>query len=187
MKDSGTISVSEVPMPLQTAPDFSLPGVDGRIRSLADYADRPVLVVFFSCNHCPYVQAYESRLMEIQRDFAPRGVQLVAINSNDDVTHPADSFERMVERARERGFNFDYLRDATQGVARAYAAQRTPEVFVFDAARRLRYHGGIDDSWDNPRAVTRTPLRDAVTALLEGREPTPVSTPAVGCTIKWRA
>lgn len=168
------------------APDFSLPGVDGKTYSLASCDDAPVLVVFFSCNHCPYVQAYENRLIGLQREFGPRGVRFVAINANDVESYPQDSFPRMVERAREKGFNFPYLFDASQDVARAYGAQRTPEVFVFDAQRRLRYRGGIDDSWDNPAAVRRTPLRDAIVALLEGREPNPTTTPAVGCTIKWK-
>jgi peroxiredoxin len=173
-------------MAIQAAPDFALPGIDGKTHRLADYGDKPILIVVFSCNHCPYVQAYEDRIIGVQRDFGPRGVQVVAINANDAENYPADSFERMIERAQLRSFNFDYLRDETQEVARAFGAQRTPEVFVFDAQRRLRYSGGIDDSWDNARGVNRTPLRDAITALLESREPSPVSTPAVGCTVKWK-
>lgn len=169
------------------APDFRLPGTDGDEHVLSDYADAPVLVVVWSCNHCPYVQAYEDRLIALARDYAERGVRMVAINSNSAVSHPEDSFERMIERAQAKGFNFDYLHDESQDIARAYGAQRTPEVFVFDADRRLRYHGGIDDSWDNPRAVSRTPLRAAVDALLAGVEPKPTSTPAVGCTVKWKS
>ena len=174
-------------MPPQTAPDFTLPGTDGKTHSLADYADKPILVLVQSCNHCPYVQAYEDRIIALQSEFADRGVKVVAINSNDTVSYPADSFDRMVERAQLKNFNFDYLHDKSQAVARALGAQRTPEVFVYDGPRRLRYHGGIDDSWDNARAVTRRPLHDAITALLEGRDPAPASTPAVGCTVKWRA
>jgi peroxiredoxin len=167
------------------APDFRLKGIDGAEHALADYGEAPVLVVVWSCNHCPYVQAYEDRLIAFTRDHAERGVRLVAINSNSAVSHPEDSFERMVERASAKGFNFDCLRDETQEIARAYGAQRTPEVFVFDADRRLRYQGGIDDSWDNPRAVSRSSMRDAVEALLSGQDPNPSSTPAVGCTVKW--
>jgi len=167
------------------APDFDLPGTDGQSHSLASYGDSPVLALVWSCNHCPYVQAYEDRLIALQRDLSARGVRLVAINSNSAVTHPADSFDRMAERAEAKGFNFDYLHDESQSVAHAHGAQRTPEVFVFDGDRRLRYHGGIDDSWDDPKAVTKTPLRDALDALLAGEEPSPTSTPAVGCTIKW--
>ena len=169
------------------APPFDLPGIDGQNHSLSGYADASVFVVVWSCNHCPYVQAYENRLIALQRDFAGRGIRLVAINSNNTATHPADGFDQMVERARQRKFNFDYLRDESQDVARAYGAQRTPEVFVFDAERRLRYHGGIDDSWDNESGVTKTPLRSSVEALLRGEGPNPTNTPAVGCSVKWKS
>src|SRR5256885_9146989 len=115
---------------------FNLPGVDGRTYSLETFAGKPVLVVIFSCNHCPYVQAYESRMVAIQSDYRDRGVQLVAINSNDDMSYPEDSFEQMVARAKAKGFNFPYLRDATQTVAHAYGATHTPHLFVFDRERR---------------------------------------------------
>lgn len=178
-------------MPLQIgdpAPPFSLPGTDARPHSLDGdgLPDKPVLVVVFSCNHCPYVQAYEDRLVAIQRDYAARGVQVIAINSNDDANYPEDSFEQMVARARARGFNFLYLRDASQAVARAYGATHTPQLFVFDRARTLRYTGKIDDNWQNPKAVTRQYLRDAIDALLNGRNPVEAQTHAIGCTIKWK-
>ena len=169
----------------EAAPDFTLRSVDGRDRGLADFADKPVLIVVFSCNHCPYVQAYEDRLIAIQREYGGRGVQIVAINSNDDRSHPEDGFDRMVTRAAERRFNFPYLRDATQAVAIAYGATHTPQLFVFDRERRLRYTGKIDDDWQHPEAVTRRYLRDAVEALLARRDPAEPSTHAIGCTIKW--
>ncbi len=169
----------------EVAPDFSLRGVDGREHGLADFADKPVVLVVFSCNHCPYVQAYEDRLIAIQRDYAARGVQVVAINSNDDGTYPEDGLDHMVKRAREKAFNFPYLRDATQAVARAYGATHTPQLFVFDHERRLRYTGKIDDNWQRPEAVTRQYLRDAVEALLCRQEPAEPITQAIGCTIKW--
>ena len=168
------------------APAFSLPGTDGRSHSLAEFSDTAVLVVVFSCNHCPYVQAYEERLVAVQRDYAGRGVQLVAINSNDDVHYPEDSFEQMVTRAKARGFNFLYLRDASQEVARAYGATHTPQLFVFDRDRTLRYTGKIDDNWQNPAAVTRRYLRDVIDALLGDRAPAESQTHAIGCTIKWK-
>jgi peroxiredoxin len=168
------------------APAFSLPGTDGRIYSLDGLANKPVLVVVFSCNHCPYVQAYEDRLIAIQRDYVGRGVQVVAINSNDDVNYPEDNFEQMVARAQARGFNFAYLRDASQDVARAYGATHTPQLFVFDRARALRYTGKIDDNWQSPKAVTRRFLQDAIDALLNGRDPAEAQTNAIGCTIKWK-
>lgn len=168
-----------------TAPDFDLPGVDGGSHSLADYADAEALVLVQSCNHCPYVQAWEDRMSAIQRDYEGRGVRLVAVSSNDAEAYPDDSFEEMRARASRRGFAFDYLYDEPQAVARALGAERTPEVFLFDRDRRLRYHGAIDDSRDD-RAVSRHYLRDALDAVLEGRDPPVTETPAVGCTVKWR-
>src|SRR5437868_13686784 len=114
------------------APAFNLPSVDGRTYSLETFADKPVLVVIFSCNHCPYVQAYEDRMIAIQRDYQDRGVQLVAINSNEEINYPEDNLEHMIERAKAKGYNFPYLRDASQAVARAYGATHTPQRFVFD-------------------------------------------------------
>jgi peroxiredoxin len=169
-----------------TANDFSLPGVDGATHALGDYADADALAVVFSCNHCPYVQAWEGRMIELQRELGPRGFRLVAINANDAASHPEDSFDEMRRRAQRQGFNFDYLHDESQEVARAYGAQRTPEVFLFDRDRRLVYHGAIDDSRDD-RAVSQRYLRDAIEAALEGREPETAETAPVGCTIKWRA
>ncbi len=169
-----------------TAPAFALTGVDEQQHTLSDYASTPVLVVIFSCNHCPYVQAWEDRLVAIQADYGERGVQLVAINSNDAARYPADSFAAMQERAREKQFNFPYLYDESQDVARAYGAQRTPEVFVFDSQRTLRYHGTIDDNYEDPAAVTMPYLRNALDAVLAGTSPEPSQTAPVGCTIKWR-
>jgi peroxiredoxin len=167
------------------APGFALPGVDGRMYKLQDFADKSVVVVIFSCNHCPYVQAYEDRLVALQHDYADRGVQLVAINSNDDVAYPDDSLPNMTARAQAKGFNFPYLRDASQQVAEAYGATHTPQLFVFDSARRLAYTGKIDDNWQNPDAVSRHFLRDTLDALLRNEIPAVATTHAIGCTIKW--
>ena len=167
------------------APPFRLPGVDGRDRSLDDYADATALALVWSCNHCPYVQAWEGRMKQIQADYGDRGFRLVAVNSNDAESYPEDSFDEMRRRAREQGFNFDYLYDEDQSVARGYGPERTLEVFLFDRDRRLVYHGAIDDSRDD-RSVARHYLRDAVEAVLAGREPDPADTPAVGCSVKWR-
>jgi peroxiredoxin len=169
-----------------TAPEFDLPGVDGRDHALAEYADADVLVLVQSCNHCPYVQAWEGRMSAIQRDYADRGVKLVAINSNDAGSHPEDSFEEMRKRAEREGFTFDYLHDEDQSVARALASQRTPEVFLFDRDRRLVYHGAIDDSRDDSAVGTHY-LRDALDAVLAGESPAVADTPPVGCTVKWRS
>ena len=167
------------------APAFGLPGVDGAEHTLADYAYADTLALVWSCNHCPYVQGWEERMMALQREYGDRGFKLVAVNSNDAERYPADSFEAMQERARECGFNFDYLFDADQSVARAYSPERTPEVFLFDRERRLVYHGAIDDSYDET-AVQQHHLRDVLDALLEGREPPVRETPPVGCSVKWR-
>jgi peroxiredoxin len=166
-------------------PSFRLRGVDGVEHSLEDYADAEVLVLVQSCNHCPYVQAWEGRMKAIQRDYADPGVKLVAVNSNDPERYPEDSFEEMGRRAEREGFNFDYLWDEDQSVARALGAGRTPEVFVFDCDRRLVYHGAIDDSRDES-GVTQEYLRDALDAVLGGREPPVAETPPSGCSVKWR-
>ncbi|MDP2624746.1 MAG: thioredoxin family protein, partial [Candidatus Peregrinibacteria bacterium] len=153
-----------------SAPDFNLKGVDGEMHSLATYADKPILVVMAICNHCPYVQAYLERLVALQEKFMDKGVQFVGINSNDVSRYPTDGFEDMVKTAEEYGFNFPYLRDDDQSVAEAYHAERTPQIFVFDAERKLQYTGGIDNNYQNPDAVTERPLEDALNALVEGRD-----------------
>jgi len=167
------------------APQFDLPGVDGQSHSLDSYADANVLVLVQSCNHCPYVQAWEGRLSAIASDYADRGVRVVAVNSNDAVSHPEDSFEEMQKRSREQGFTFEYLYDEPQAVAQALGAERTPEVFVYDRDRQLRYHGAIDDNRDET-GVSQQYLREALDALLAGSDPAVAETPAVGCTVKWR-
>ena len=169
-----------------TAPDFKLKGVDGEEYSLDSFADKKAVAVIISCNHCPYVLAWEDRMIAIQRDYEARGVALIAINPNDDVAYPADSFDNMVRRSEEKGFNFPYVRDETQETARAYGASRTPEVFLLDADRTVHYHGAIDDNYDDPNAVQQHYLRDAIEALLAGKEPEVSTTPPVGCTVKWK-
>jgi peroxiredoxin len=165
------------------APSFTLPGVDGSDHRLDDYDDAEVLVLIQSCNHCPYVQAWEGRMIELQREFGDRGFALVAISSNDADAYPEDSFDAMKARAAEQGFNFDYLYDEDQSVLNAYGAERTPEVFLFDGERRLVYHGAIDDSREQDE-VTQRYLRDAIEAVLAGEEPPVGDTPAVGCSVK---
>ena len=167
------------------APQFDLPGVDGQNHSLDSYAEAGVLVLVQSCNHCPYVQAWEGRLSAIASDYADRGVGVVAVNSNDADSHPEDSFDDMQKRSREQGFTFDYLYDEPQAVAQALGAERTPEVFVYDRDRRLRYHGAIDDNRDET-GVSQQYLRDALDAVLAGSDLAVAETPPVGCTVKWR-
>ncbi len=165
---------------------FALRGTDGATHRAEDFAQVPVFGVIFHCNHCPYAQAWEDRLIQTQREYAARGVRLVLINANDAAKYPTDDFAHMRARAQEKDYPFPYLHDETQEVARAYGATRTPEVFLFDARRVLRYHGAPDDNYEDPAAVQHHYLRDAVEALLAGETPATPETKPVGCTIKWR-
>lgn len=168
------------------APGFDLPGVDGRNHSLAGFADKEAVVVIVTCNHCPVAVANEDRMIQLQADYAARGVQLVAICSNNAATHPADSFEAMKKRAAQKGFNFPYLRDETQEVARAYGAAVTPEAFLVDKAGTIVYHGRIDDSATEPAKVKRHDLREALDELLAGKPISVRNTEPVGCSVKWK-
>ena len=163
------------------APGFSLPATDGRTYSLADFEGMPVAVVF-SCCHCPYVVAWEDRLNATARDYDGRAA-LLAVNAND---HLGDSFEDMRRRAEEKGFAFPFLRDESQEVARAYSAARTPEVFLLDRDHRLAYHGAPDSDYTDARGAEPW-LRRALDALLAGEDPPVAETPAVGCSVKYRA
>lgn len=175
------------------APDFSLPAVDGKTYALGDFADRRLLLVIFTCNHCPTAQAYEERLAALHADYRDKGVAVVAISPNDDravrldelgYTDVGDSFEDMKLRADERGFAFPYLYDGeTQKVSLAYGAVATPHVFLFDQDRKLRYSGRIDDGEVKP--PTSQDARNALDALLAGK-PVPVErTRTFGCSTKW--
>lgn len=168
------------------APNFQdLPGVDGKRYSLSDFKDKTALVVFWHCNHCPYAQAFEDRLNQVTKDYAPRGVGFAAINSNDAKEYPEDSFENMQKRAKAKGLAFAYVYDESQRVAEAYGAVCTPHVFVFDRSRKLVYQGRVDGEKDNPKKGNAGDLRNALEDILAGR---PVRTPttwAFGCGIKW--
>lgn len=175
------------------APDFDLPGVDDRRYSLADFAAAKLLLVIFTCNHCPTAQAYEPRIMQLHADYKDRGVALVAISPNDDkavrldelgYTDVGDSFEDMKIRAKERGFEFPYLYDGeTQKTSAAYGVLATPHCFLFDADRKLRYVGRIDD--EEVKEPKSHDLRNAIDALLAGK-PVPVEkTRTFGCSTKW--
>ena len=168
------------------APPFALPGVDGNTYSLDAFKDARLLVVVFTCNHCPYAIAVEDRLIALQRDYASRGVRICAINPNDAGAYPDDSLPKMIERAASKGFNFPYLRDETQTVARAYDAACTPDIFVFDARRKLVYNGRFDDNWKEPDKVQRRDLRLCLDALLADRALDFEPMPSMGCSIKWK-
>ena len=170
----------------EKAPAFHLPGVDGKTYSLNDFSDAKLLIVVFSCNHCPYVVGSQDRMVKLYADYNPKGVDMIAINSNETENHPTDSFEHMVERAREKDFAFPYVRDESQEVARAYGALRTPHYFVFDEKRKLRYTGRMDDNPRQPGQETTHELRDTLDALLEGKDPPVPMTNPIGCNVKWK-
>ena len=170
----------------EQAPDFELTGVDGYTYSLASFRDANFLVIVFTCNHCPYVVGSEDRMKRFHIDYTNRSVSFAAINSNEDENHPEDSYERMIERAREREFLFPYLRDQTQEVALAYGALRTPHYFILDRERKLRYTGRMDDNPRTSGMETTHELRDAIEALLAGKNPPVEITNPIGCNIKWR-
>ncbi len=168
------------------ARDFMLKNVDGKRVSLASMKKAKGYVVIFTCNHCPYAIAYEDRIIALHKKYAPQGFPVVAINPNDKDVQPADSYENMQKRAKEKGFPFVYLYDETQEIARAYGAKRTPHVFLLDKERRVRYIGAIDDNHENPEEVKERYLENAIEALLAGKEVARTETKAIGCTIKWR-
>ena len=184
----GAMPMAKVPglQPGSAAPDFELPGVDGKTYRLTSFKEAPFLVVFFTCNHCPYVQAWESRFIEAQRDYASKGVRFLGINSNDEHKYPEDDFAHMKGRAKEMGYNFPYVRDESQEVAEAYGPVATPDFFVLDAQRTVRYRGRLDDNHQDPRQVTKRYLRDALDDLLAGRLVRAPLTPPYGCSIKWK-
>ncbi len=167
------------------APGFSLPGVEGKQHSLSDYADKRAVVVVVTCNHCPTAIQYEDRLLQLQADYAGKSVQVIAINGNETDGHPTDDYPHMVQRAKEKGFTFPYLRDDTQETVRALGAVRTPEVFLFGPERTLQYHGRIDDNPDVPADVTRHDLREALEEVLAGKAVSVPNTTSIGCTVKW--
>ncbi len=187
--DSPTLEIGKA------APDFRLPAVDGRQYSLKDFDKAKVLVIVFTCNHCPTAQAYEGRIKQLVTDFTDKGVAFVAISPNDPKavrldelgwTDLSDSFEEMKLRAAYKSYNYPYLYDGdTQQVAKAYGPKATPHVFIFDQARKLRYVGRIDDNERRPDEVTSTDTRNAIQALLT-EKPVPVEqTRTFGCSIKW--
>lgn len=171
--------------------EFSLQdAVSGRSVSLQDYADRKGLIVVFTCNSCPYAKAYEQRIMALERDFGVMGYPVIAVNPNDPGRVPEDRPEAMKERAEERGYTFPYLIDAKQKLAQRFAAGKTPELYLLkkrkDGGFELVYHGAIDDSPMNPEGAKKHYVADAIRALESGRTPMPESSPAIGCTIKWK-
>ena len=177
------------------APDFSLKGVDGQIYTLNSFKSSPILMIVFTCNHCPTAQAYEDRIIQITKDYKDKGVAVVAIMPNDPkairldelgYTDMSDTFDEMKLRAANKDFNFPYLYDgATQSVAHAYGPIATPHVFIFDKERKLCYSGRIDDVEKPGKTPHVQDTRNALNAMLAGKMPAETSTKVFGCSIKW--
>jgi peroxiredoxin len=182
------VKTASTMLPLGTsAPDFSLPNVDGRTVSLGDFAGAQALVVVFLCNHCPYVKHIADQLAQVAREYQPRGAAFVGISSNDVSSYPQDSPEQMAVEAEIRGYVFPYLYDETQQVAQAYRAACTPDFFLFDRQQHLVYRGQFDASRPGSEIpVTGEDLRKALDAVLSGTSVPADQKPSIGCNIKWR-
>jgi peroxiredoxin len=169
------------------ASDFALKNIDGKMISLSDYKSAKGFVVIFTCNHCPFAKAYEDRIIHMDKIYKDKGYPVIAINPNDESIVPEDSFEKMIDRAKEKSFTFPYLRDEKQKVANKYGATRTPHVYLLNKEKDdliVRYIGTIDNNYQDENSVTETYLTDAIDALINKKLPDPDFTKAVGCTIK---
>ncbi len=166
-------------------PDFSLPAIDGKTYALKDFSVGSPLVIMFICNHCPYVQAIEDRLIQLGTDLKKINVPVIAICSNDAESHPEDSFENLQKRSLEKNYSFHYLYDESQQVARTFGAVCTPDFFVYDNNHKLAYRGRLDDSWKDASKVTQRELFDAVLNLKDNKPINNPQTPSMGCSIKW--
>lgn len=169
-----------------TAQDFSLVNVKGKQVSLAGIKNAKGYIVVFTCNHCPYAKAYEQRIIELHKKYAPLGFPVVAINSNDKDVQPQDSYDNMKKLAKKKKYPFNYVYDETQEIARAYGATRTPHVYVLDKDRVVRYIGAIDDNSEDPAMAKEHYVASAVDALLAGKDVATKETKAIGCGIKWK-
>jgi peroxiredoxin len=171
------------------ASDFKLKNVDGNYVSMADHEDAEGFLVIFSCNTCPYVVAYEDRMIALHNQFAPKGYPVIAINPNDDNASPGDSFEKMRERAKDKDFPFAYVYDESQETTKKYGATNTPQVFLLQKEGKdyvVKYIGAIDNNYQDASSVTKKYVEDAMEAVLTGDDVPEKKTKAVGCTIKWR-
>lgn len=174
----------------KAAPDFSLKNVDGNMVSMSDFDNDNGIILIFTCNHCPYSKLYEDRIMELDAEFSPEGYPVVAINPNDPVQYPEDSYESMIERANEKGYTFPYLIDETQEVAKAYHASRTPHVYLLkndgEGHFTVAYVGAIDDSPKEVSDETVKYVDVAIRSLIANEAFANTYTKAIGCGIKWK-
>lgn len=170
--------------PGDKATDFKLKSVDGKFYSLSDYKDAKGFIVVFTCNHCPFAVKYEDRVNELAKKYTKKGYILLAINPNDPVVQPADSYDLMKERAKEKGFVFPYLFDEGQKIFPQYGATKTPHAFLLDKNHVVKYIGAIDDNAEDAAMVKEKYLENAIAALERNTEPTPSVTKAIGCSIK---
>jgi peroxiredoxin len=167
-------------------PDYRLPDVFGGVRCRDDDKSAQALLVVFFCAHCPYARAVEDRIIALHRALAPQGLATVFICSNDAASYPEDAPAGLRAQAEQKHYPFPYLIDEDQRVARAFDAACTPDLFVFDAKRLLRYRGRLDDNWKNPQDVTKHELKDAIQAILRRDVPAAQQFPSLGCSIKWK-
>lgn len=181
------VLLESIKVPLGSeAPNFSLKNIDGKEYGLQDFSDKKIFVIVFMCNHCPYVQAIWPRLVKLQERFKDEGVQFIGINPNLNPNYDEETFEKMHDYYVKYSMNFPYLQDDTQNVARAYEAQCTPDIFVYDEDLKLAYHGRVDDNWQDEKNVTHEELSEAIKALLRGEKLDSAQNPTMGCSIKWR-
>lgn len=176
--------------PGDKAVDFNLKNIDGKMVSLQSGAGTKGAIVVFTCNHCPFSKLYEDRIIGLQKTFGPQGYPVIAINPNDVKKEPEDSFDNMVQRAKDKGFNFAYLHDESQAIAKAYGAERTPHVFLLSRKGdkfSVEYVGAIDNNAEDAGKVTENYVEKAIKALDKGKNPEPASVKAIGCRIKWRS
>lgn len=168
------------------APDFSLYSVDGKSYNLENFANEKALLVMFICNHCPYVRAIEDRLIALRKAYGASDLAMVGVCSNDASKYPDDSRDALRLRWEQKGYGFPYLIDDDQSVAKAYGAVCTPDLFLFDGARKLFYHGRLDDNWQEPSSVIKHDMREAIDAILHNKPLSIHQMPTIGCSIKWK-
>lgn len=167
------------------AADFELKDISGEMVSMADFKNVEGYIVVFTCNHCPFAVLYEDRIIELQKNYG-KEFPVIAIQPNDVEAYPSDSYDKMKERAKEKGFNFNYVWDENQEVAKRFGATRTPHFFLLDKNKVVRYIGALDDNPRDPKAVNKTYIEDAIKSIKEGQDVSTTETKAIGCTIKWK-